>query len=432
MVEIEMMFKVNSLALLLLSLSGVAYLWFAGIHLVGVHVPPIIAVISIYIAVTILFLKERFLISPAAEAILIVSFALVSWMFMRELLTGTDVLSALKVISGRVFVGILIAFSMLFLIDNVTSLRFCTYLLLAGITFSGIVGLGQYFIGEPFIRLWELTGGYLPRLGELQRGWIAGLASYSIPFSYQLCTFVPLVFGLISARSIKHKNVYFIIFLILVASLFLTQSRSAVVGAVIGMIVILWSVGWAKRLVHLSLFVCFAAVAYLLYGIYVNPRMITFTELSAQMRLPLFLAAVWTGFTNPLGTGRLAYLGIASSAYELVEELPSAEAVFVHTAHNQFLNILGYYGIPGLILLIVFYIFLFRLLRLKHMSLSSSAPGFLNGMRLGLLGGFVAYLVNSLFHNAGPFVGDPFHWYFIGLALATNKLVFFQLGKVHK
>ncbi|RLG19868.1 hypothetical protein DRN74_06310 [Candidatus Micrarchaeota archaeon] len=81
---------------------------------------------------------------------------------------------------------------------------------------------------------------------------------------------------------------------------------------------------------------------------------------------------------------------------------------------------LGYYWLPGLILLIMFYACLFPLLRVSK-SPGGSHP-FLNGARIGLLGAFTGYLVNSLFHNAGPFIGDPFNWYFVGLALAVKKV----------
>ena len=43
--------------------------------------------------------------------------------------------------------------------------------------------------------------------------------------------------------------------------------------------------------------------------------------------------------------------------------------------------------------------------------------------QIGLVRAFAAYVVNLLFHNAGPFVGDPVNWYFIGLALAIDKVV---------
>ena len=414
------MIKINDLAFFLIALSAIAYLWFGGTQFMGVHLPPIIAAVGIYVALTVMFLKTKISISPTAKAILIVSFLLISWMFVREFLAGTELALAMKVIGGRILVGVIIAFSIWFLTTELWHLRFVTYVLIAAITVSAVVGIGQYFIGGPFIRLWELTGGYLPKLWEVHLGYIAGLAAYSIPFAYQLCTSVPLVFGLCIFRSVWCRGTLFAIFLLLFLSLFLTQARSAVIGALIGIAMILWIRRRGWKLGSVLLFLIIGALAYLLYGMYVTPRMITFTEFSAQARPPLFLVALWTGFTHPFGTGRVAYTEVASGFYGSVQELPSAEAVFEYTAHNQFLNMLGYYGIPGLVLVIIFYVFLFRLFGIGE-AVSLNA-GFLNGMRAGLLAGFASYLINSCFHNAGPFIGDPVNWYFIGLALAANKL----------
>jgi len=420
------MIKINDLALLLIILSGIAYLWFAGTQFMGIHLPPIIAAVGIYVTLTIVFSKTKFSVSPTVKAIFLVSLVLIGWMFLRELLAGTELALVIKVIGGRVLVGVIIAFSIWFLTTKLWHLSFITYVLIVAITVSAIVGIGQYFVGEPFVRLWELTGGHLPKLWEVRLGYVAGLATYSIPFGYQLCAFVPLVFGLCVSHAVKHRKVFFMIFLLLSFSLFLTQSRSAVAGTLLGIIVIMWSVHKGKKLKRALLFSSFGALAYLLYGVYVNPRMITFAEFSAQARLPLFIAALWTGLTHPFGTGRAAYTEVASGFYGLIEELPSAGMILEHTAHNQFLNVLGYYGIPGLVLTILFYVLLFQLLRMGKTTVVSTR--FLSGMKVGLLGSFTAYLINSLFHNAGPFIGDPVNWYIIGLALATNKLATFNVA----
>jgi len=414
------MIKANDLGLFLISLSGIAYLWFGGTHLLGIHLPPIIAALGVYVVLTIVFLKAQLSMSPTVKAIFQISLVLIGWMFIRELLAGGELDVALKVIGGRILVGLIIAFCIWFLATEIRYVRFLTYTLIFAMVVSAIVGIGQFFIGGPFVRLWELTGGHLPKLREVQLGYIAGLAAYSIPFGYQLCTCVPLVFSLVISRSTRYRKTLGVIFLLLLLALFLTQSRSAVIGGLAGMAVVMWLSSTRRNLKAPLLVLSLGAVAYLLYGIYVNPRMMAFTEYSAQARLPLFITAFWTGITHPLGTGRGMYLEVASSFYGMVKEMPSAAAVLKFTAHNQFLNMLGYYGLPGLVLLIMFYVFLFRLLRVSKSSIVSHP--FLNGARIGLLGASTGYLVNSFFHNAGPFIGDPINWHFIGLVLAVRKL----------
>lgn len=414
------MVKVNDLGIFLVSLSGVAYLWFGGIHFMGIHLPPLMAALGTYVALTLVFLKARLSISPTVKAIFWVSLALIGWMFVREFFAGAQLDIAMKVIGGRILVGVVVAFATWVLTTEVKHLRFLTFALIVALAISAIVGIGQYFVKGFFIKAWELTGGYLPKLREVQLGYVAGLASYSIPFGYQLCTCVPLVFGLLLSRSTRYRKSLTAVFLLLLLALFLTQSRSAIIGALMGVVVIIWSSLTRGKLKAFLLVLSLGAMAYLFHGMHINPRLLNFVEYSAQARFPLFLVALWTGVTHPLGTGRGTYIEIASGFYEMVEELPSATAVFKFTAHNQFLNMLGYYGMPGLALLIIFYVLLFRLFRINRKSVLPHP--FLNGMRIGLLGAFSAYLVDSFFHNAGPFIGDPINWYFIGLALAAKKL----------
>jgi hypothetical protein len=44
-------------------------------------------------------------------------------------------------------------------------------------------------------------------------------------------------------------------------------------------------------------------------------------------------------------------------------------------------------------------------------------------LAIGLLGSFVAYVINACFHNNNPFFGDTFNWMLIGLVLAVMNLV---------
>ncbi|HDM77955.1 MAG TPA: hypothetical protein ENG51_16055, partial [Deltaproteobacteria bacterium] len=295
------MIKANDLGLFLISLSGIAYLWFGGIHLLGIHLPPIIAVLGVYVVLTIVFLKAQLSMSPTVKAIFQISLGLIGWMFVREL-AGGELDVALKVIGGRILVGLIIAFCIWFLTTKIGHVRFLTYTLVFAMVVSAIVGIGQYFVGGPFVRLWELTGGHLPKLREVQLGYIAGLAAYSIPLGYQLCTCVPLVFSLVISRATRYRKTLGVAFLLLLLALFLTQSRSAVLGGLVGIAVVMWLSSTRRNLKAPLLILSLGAVAYLVYGMYVNPRMVTFTEYSAQARLPLFIAAFWTGITHPLGT----------------------------------------------------------------------------------------------------------------------------------
>ena len=164
------MIKANDLGLFLISLSGIAYLWYGGTHLLGIHLPPIIGAMGIYVVSTIVFTKTKLPMPPTVKAIFQISLVLIGWMFIRELLAGGELEVALKVIGGRILVGVMIAFCIWFLATEIRHVRFLTYTLAFAMVVSAIVGIGQFFIGGPFVRLWELTGGYLPKLKQVQIG----------------------------------------------------------------------------------------------------------------------------------------------------------------------------------------------------------------------------------------------------------------------
>lgn len=413
--------SLNNLALLLISISGLAYAWFGGSHIAGIHIPPIVTAITSYVVLIILLQKPQLYISPSVKTLSLITLFIVGYMFIRELIAGASLATIFKVLIGRIAIGPVIAYSILFLTNNHRKLQYLSWSLIAWVTISATVGIGQYFVGGFFIKLWSITGGLLSKEAELENGRnIAGLAYFSVPFGYQLSTVLPLVFSFLISGHIKYRKVLLVIFIILFIALFLSGVRSAILGTIIGLGVVMKSLGRKGAMKCAFLIVLFGVLSYVFWGFYLNPRFITINEFSTLTRIPLFITALMVGFTHPMGTGRERYMETAASFYELVSDLPGAIAVFEHTSHNQFLNMLAYYGWPGLLLLIMFYILLFRLLLLTKVKTIDN--NFLNAMRIGLLGGFAAYFINSLFHNAGPFIGDPFNWYFIGLAFALSSI----------
>ena len=95
------------------------------------------------------------------------------------------------------------------------------------------------------------------------------------------------------------------------------------------------------------------------------------------------------------------------------------QAAFAFTPHNQFLLCLVQYGVPGLALLVVLYggvswVFLHVLRRRRSVPLGASW-----GLFVGTTGALVGYVINSLFHEHGPFTKDWFHCVLIGLFLAV-------------
>jgi O-antigen ligase len=96
---------------------------------------------------------------------------------------------------------------------------------------------------------------------------------------------------------------------------------------------------------------------------------------------------------------------------------------FNNTSHNQFLNVLIYYGFPALMILVLFYFIIFKRLLGDWALLKNKKNDEYNWLVLGIGGALISYIINSLFHNEGIFVGDIFSWYLIGLFLAVNKVI---------
>ncbi len=151
---------------------------------------------------------------------------------------------------------------------------------------------------------------------------------------------------------------------------------------------------------------------------YLSGRIVSVGDTSARARIPMTLTALRYSLEHPLGTGTYA---------PEPRHLPGglsprvADEVLKHTPHNQFLVVLVYYGYPGLLLLGAFYLLIAR-------SLLNTARRFLRSrdtesllLAAAVTGALAGYGLNSLFHNAGPFVGDWFHFIIVGLVFCIER-----------
>jgi len=416
------MVRATDVVLFLISLAGLASLWFSGTHFMGIHVPPLMAALGSYVALTMLLTRPRICMSPTIKLLLQISLSLVAWMFIANLLSGTSLGQTLHVVGGKVFIGVIIAFCVWYSANSVNKLRYLIYVLIAGVAISAFVGIGQYLVGEPFISIWAKTGGNLGRMWEIQRKVvIAGLAGYSVPFGYQLCAAIPLTFALLlSVKSRLGKMWWLSLLSLLGIAVVLSVQRSATIASMAGIILITWFYLSRYRLLYTSLGVSFGTIVYFSAGLYFSKKFVVLSTASTLARIPLWITALLVGLYHPLGTGVAGYMEAARAVYGMVSHLPASQYALELTSHNQFLNILGYYGFPGLFLLLIFYFLLFKIL--IHAYKRAPKGTFVHNAGLGLLGASVAYVVNSLFHNAGPFIGDLVNWYYIGLILALDKV----------
>ena len=150
-----------------------------------------------------------------------------------------------------------------------------------------------------------------------------------------------------------------------------------------------------------------------------NRRIVNLDDTSARARIPMALTALRYSLDYPLGTGRYS-----PEERHLPPGLEPrvAEEVLAQTPHNQFLVVLVYYGYPGLVLLAAFYLLIGRslLATARHYLSSRDTESLL--LVAAVAGSLAGYGLNSLFHNAGPFVGDWFHFVIVGLVFSIERL----------
>jgi hypothetical protein len=131
-------------------------------------------------------------------------------------------------------------------------------------------------------------------------------------------------------------------------------------------------------------------------------------------RIPLFWAGLMVFLTNPWGIGAGAFNEYAGEFYYKLRNMPGADHLLETSTHNHFLNTFICYGVFGGLLLVLFYYSLFKGLLKLHNRLNECL---LKDFVTAVIASLIAYLIHSMFHNAGTFSVDPFSWYFIGMSL---------------
>ena len=148
-------------------------------------------------------------------------------------------------------------------------------------------------------------------------------------------------------------------------------------------------------------------------------RIFSFGDTSFQSRLPMAVVALRRALQHPLGTAEYTQDG----TYISDDMDPWVAVRILQTSpHNQFLEVLVYYGFPGLVLVLSFYVYVLRsLLRCARMAMRNrdTEAFFLIAVVAGSL---AAYLIHSQFHPPGPFVDDWYHFFLIGLLFGIQRI----------
>lgn len=397
--------------------------WFSYMDLLGF--PPrnyVIAYLFLIFILTILVKKDVYYAEYEKIKIFYKLFACFILLSMIvNIVNGRNMENAMLHMIARQIMPLAISMLILYWINNKKKIKIFLYFSIIVVAISAFVGIMQFFGSDFFWELRLMIPGpeNIPGMElDLFKSRIAGLAYFAVPLSYQLSFLLPLVLSLILQKNNNRLEKTFLItvFVVMTATVFMTLVRSAIIGVMVGFVAVTYLSEIKKKFINVTLIIVLCLSVFYLSDVIFDR--FTYMDESTYGRIPLAIAGLKMALMHPFGIGEGNYQFAASDMYYELSHLPGSEYMLVTSAHNQFINVLVSYGFAGLILLIIFYVLLFR----ELLKAGTCEDGFLNSFRTGVIGAFISYTVNSLFHNAGMFYSDVFIWYFIGLAFVCIKL----------
>jgi len=288
---------------------------------------------------------------------------------------------------------------------------------------SALVGVGQVIFGGIFLDLRELLQKSPQTVGVCPTNRAFGLQLFHIPFSYDMLMGSFLAFPFLDKikdrKEIIKKVAWFVVIL---AGLIFSMTRSAVGGTVAGFLFI--GFAYRRKLLVYAAGLGLAMVLIFLGADYLSQessfeRMTRLDDGSASVRRPLFKVGWRIIENNPLGIGNERYEEYVEENSGMFEDIEGWRRATRHGVHNHFLLNTVYFGWPAGFLSVVFYFFLLVFCGKIFFEANS---GFVKNMSVASAGFFLAYGVNITFHNAGFFKGEATAWIVIGVLLALNNM----------
>ena len=348
------------------------------------------------------------------KVIIEISVALFIWQIVCNIMNNIG-LSSIGHLFVRIVSPLVLAISIYLLLNNKKIFsRFINYIILA-ITVSALIGLFQS-LQMPFAwQIREMIGGYLHNKPEP-----SGLALYSLHYAYQLSTVIPIIFvKIVSSEERTKKVLYTLICILFILALFPAEVRSAMLGTALAILVSIFHLKKKSKYLVITAVIGVLVVSMSFTLNLLSRTQLTLEDESAKARIPLFLTALEIAQDNPIfGVGSGRYSTTAQDYFYRISYMTGARTVLRTSAHNQFLNILVYYGLPGFILVVFFYYIMIKRL---HYIVNTTEDPQIKQWGIGLLGSQVSYITNSSFHNMGPFISDPYIWFFIGAIFVLFK-----------
>lgn len=277
--------------------------------------------------------------------------------------------------------------------------------LVFSIAISSMFGLLQFFNFELSQRIVSILNFLNISNPDGMR--VTGLSTTPITFSYEIIVGVFITYYLMLVN--KRKWTFGIFLFIMIVAVILNQTRSALIGILVGFIAIKYFSGGirvGKRIFSLLLLVLLLFLGYWiatpLLGI---QSRFTLRDFSSLSRVPMVITAFRYSMLYPFGTGvyKLYESGIDLSMYH-----PIVQAFILENyTHNQFTNALVEFGYLGFGILISIYYKAYRAFR----KIKNTKLGISESPEIDILfATIIAYTVNALFHNGGILHAEPTIW----------------------
>jgi len=245
---------------------------------------------------------------------------------------------------------------------------------------------------------------------DLYRFRFSGLHAFPIPYSYVLAVTTPLcVYKLFSNTNTLNRVFYSVGFILLIIGLVIGATKSSILGAVFGSMIII------KKMKRIDLFklILLSMVVLGIFYIYYNTWETNLLHLIQEnprenVRILVWKKLIPAIFLNPL-------LGMHSDYSTFVSRNLGHSLINI-SPHNVFINISLRYGIVTTLVFIIILIKVYR----DYSEVNRFSRN--NSLNTGIAVSIMAYIFNSLFHNASIITSIDF-WIIAGLFYANRQQI---------
>jgi hypothetical protein len=385
------------LGLLLFTNTIMPYLYIMGVPLKAL----IVASITLMVV-----LQRSFRIRREQYWYILFYITIVAILFIKEILYG----GWISTLNNNMILGLVIMLLIPCAIKKQKQIHTLATIIIFATAFNSLVSFMEYLNYEQVLSLKNVLYSFSIMGLDTIHGYseytfrYAGLHSSIFGFSYALAVALPLTFSRIIYDR-KHKTIYIVLFIIVSIGLLVSAARSAILAAIIGIMVIFFSKRGGKLKVVPVSIVLVLAISFAIGLI---------SSTSAQFIMDIFAGndvriTLWTDLINLSFNNIL--LGIEMSYSDTIMAYGLDAHIYgnsVVAPHNSLLNALIRYGIIGFIgYIILIWINIKEYFTYRKSGIILSEDSIYYVILL-------SYFLNSLFHNASIFTNID-AWVYLGM-----------------